>query len=341
MSFWKKLLPIGNEKVILCPYCLGETHYKGTIDQCGNQNCKGKLPPQYVQKYESALPFFVQIIGWSSVGKTVYLLALTYMLMNMDKFWLNFYSDPLTETSFEYVKSVREFKKKGSTPVPTQRNLQEPYIMLMPNMDRWGGRSLIMRDVAGEHFHDFIIDDEALKALPYLMHVPTTFFMISLSDMDPGGIHENKQINDLISNYVNSMSAYNRRFHDTRHNIVLVLSKADELGDRLPDQLKRYLLEDPLQAATKENIAPRPLGVSGMETYINEMRSTSRHIQMWVETLRGGRATVAMARDNNIHLEFSLVSSSGSRAESGSFVNDLTPMRVLDPFFWALDFQSK
>lgn len=73
-------------------------------------------------------------IGWSAVGKTVYLQALTLMLMQMGKFWRDYSYSPLTEQTLGYVQNVREFLSKGAMPPPTQLALQEAYIMLLLGM---------------------------------------------------------------------------------------------------------------------------------------------------------------------------------------------------------------
>lgn len=45
--------------------------------------CGQRLPIQYVNNYDEQPPTFVQVLGWTGVGKTVFLQAMTLMLKRM------------------------------------------------------------------------------------------------------------------------------------------------------------------------------------------------------------------------------------------------------------------
>jgi len=165
-------------KSVICPFCLTENHYTNSIKEC--MKCGHELPLLYVNNYLQALPFFVQLIGWSRAGKTVYLQSLALMLMNMERFWgHNYVCSPLTNPTLEFMKDVNKFGIEGEMPFPTQVRLHDAFVFMLQGMERWGSRTLITRDVAGENFSFLSFP---LEFMPYLIHVPITLMMISIRD---------------------------------------------------------------------------------------------------------------------------------------------------------------
>jgi hypothetical protein len=324
-------------KQILCPYCLTEIRYRKEVTECANPKCAKELPIQYIQNYERAAPFFVQLIGWSAVGKTVYLQALTLMLMQMGKFWRNYSYSPLTEQTLGYVQNVREFLSKGAMPQATQLALQEAYVMLLLGMSRWGGRTLVSRDVAGEVFNKFQFP---VEYTPYLLHVPTTFLMVSLHDLKE---FPEKSMDQLMTSFIETMAKYERGFRKEQRKLVVVFSKADKIFDELPFSLQEYLQTDPLLTALNLRQPVQPLTGFGMQRYMENLANVSRQIEDWISEESAGRNLIMQARNNNIQLEFTIVSSTGADVDTSSNTLGVTlqPTRVLDPYFWALDFQSE
>ena len=330
--FWRR-------KRILCPYCLTEIRYRNEIKKCASNKCGEELPIQYVQNYERASPIFVQIIGWSRVGKTTYLQALTLMLMQMGQFWRQNYSyAPLTEATLGYVRNVRQFMESGKMPNPTQLALQDAYMMLLLGMDRWGGRTLVTRDVAGEHFNNL---NFPLEYVPYLLHVPTTFLMISPDDLKDS----NMAMDDLMNSYIDTMARHDSNFRKQHRKVIVVLSKADKIIDQLPLNLQEYLQNDPMLMALDSYQSVEPLGSAGMQDYMDKLERVSQVIQDWMSKDVRGYNLISLANNNNIELKFTLVSSTGGEvadsAENQETIAALEPTRVLDPYFWALDFQSR
>jgi hypothetical protein len=75
---------------------------------------------------------------------------------------------------------------------------------------------------------------------------------------------------------------------------------------------------------------------------MNKLKNISDETKEWVKDLEGGRTLVALAANENIELRFCLVSSTGGAVDENNRMKiSVTPTRVLDPFFWALEFQSK
>lgn len=327
--FWRR-------KRILCPYCLTQIRYRNDIKTCVNSECEIELPPQYVQNYDRASPIFMQMIGWSSVGKTTYLQSLTLMLMQMGKFWRQKYANAsLTDPTLGYVRNVRQFLQDGQMPRPTQLDLQEAYIMLLLGMERWGGRTLVTRDVAGEHFNNLQFP---VEYVPYLLHVPTTLLMISPDDLKKS----NMAMDDLMSSYIETMARHDANFRKVRRNVVIVLSKADLIFNELPPHLQEYLQSDPMLMALNAYQDVESLGAAQMQDYMNKLARVSIAIKDWIGQDPAGQNLIMLAKSNNIRLEFTIVSSTGAEVgDDQEMAVDLQPTRVLDPFFWALEFQSR
>jgi hypothetical protein len=95
------------QKKIMCPYCLTEINSRTEVDTC--PSCKAIFDPLYIEKYTEAPPCFAQIIGWSQVGKTVFLQSLTLLLSKIGNYWhQNYYNAAETEETLVYTRNVNE-----------------------------------------------------------------------------------------------------------------------------------------------------------------------------------------------------------------------------------------
>jgi hypothetical protein len=328
MSFFSFLQ--GNS--VICPFCLTENRFSSKIDNC--LKCKLELPVQYVNNYNHALPFFVQLVGWTRVGKTVYLQSLTLMLKRMERFWGNDYViSPLTESTREFMKNVKTYEVDGAMPIPTQVKLHDAYVMLLQGMERWGGRTLVTRDVAGENFFNLQFP---LEYMPYLVHVPTTLMMISLPDL----YKEKKlSVDDLMNSFVDTLARNRRNYRSENLKVIIVLSKADKFKNDLPIDLREYLESDPFNIRSNNN---KFVDWNFMNDYMNKLYKTSGKLKDWFTSQPGGQMLVNKAAREGLSLEFTLVSSTGADpGQDAKMLVDINPLRVLDPYFLALDFYSK
>jgi hypothetical protein len=225
--------------------------------------------------------------------------------------------------------------------------------MQLEHMVRWSNRTLVMRDVAGEHFgaHKFPIEQT-----PYLLHVPTTLMMISIADLkkqnsaQEGEIdgerlkNQNFTMDELMSSFIHTLMKNDRDYGKVRRKVVVVLSKADQIKEELPEKLRRYLEEDPIEALINTASDDQGMSELDMEKYMLHLGEISNEIQAWVKNYtEGGSTLIALAKNENIELRFTLVSSTGRpvRADNNQLDATMNPIRVLDPLFWALEFQSK
>jgi hypothetical protein len=322
---------------VLCPYCLHENQFRQPITACQNQKCKKQLKAEYVENLDLNPPFFTQIIGWSNVGKTVYLQSLTYALMKLGKLWKRSYAPaPLTNETLTYVQNVRTYMNDGKLPRPTQMKIQDAYIMQLSGMERWGSRTFVLRDVPGEVFNTL---DIPIDYTPYLMHVPTTLLMVSLADLKTD---RKRGMEDLINSYIHTIIEHDRDSRRHTRNVVVVLSKADLIINDLPVALRTYLADDPVIAVIESDAPVSPWDSKQMQLYMDKLNQTSSIIESWIGNLDGGQVLINRAKNNNIRLKFTIISSTGSQpGNNQEMLIKIQPWRVLDPFFWALDYQSQ
>jgi hypothetical protein len=290
----------------------------------------------YVDQYKQNPPFFTQVLGWSQVGKTVFLSALTMMLDMMSNVWPQYSPLAATEATQRYVQQINEYYQTGEMPPPTPLGEQEVYVMILRNMERWGGRTLVTRDCAGEIFDNLEIP---IEQAPFLLNAPTTFMLVSLSDMLQSG---GKSINMLMENYITTLKKHRVNLKKEPRKLVVVLTKADRMLDELPANLRNYLIDDPLWAAVKTH-STQQMDSRAMAEYMEIMGRVSDAISEWIQQRDPrGKVFVRLAQSENIEMRFSLISSTGSDVgEDGVLPVAMEPRRVLDPYFWALELQSK
>jgi len=257
------------------------------------------------------------------------------MLVKMSQVWPRYSHSAATDSSQIRVREVNQFLAQGEMPPITQVGEQEIYVMLLRNMERWGGRTLVLRDCAGEIFDTMEVPvDQA----PFLLNTPTTLMFISLPDIPHS---EGRTIDQLLNNYLNTLMKNRVDFGKERRKLVCVLTKADLIED-LPKNLRNYLINDPLWAAVNTRGAVPQMDNQSMQKYLETMKRVSDAIEAWIQQEAQGRTFVRLAKDKNIDLRFSLISSTGAAVDSsGSMLENLSPRRVLDPFFWAVELQSK
>jgi len=317
---------------IICPFCLAEIRGGKKLESC--PRCKMDLPVQYVNDYNENPPFFAQVFGWSQVGKTVFMSALTLMLVKMSKVWPRYAHSAATDASQRKVQEIHELLAKGKMPEMTQLGSEEVYIMLLRNMERWGGRTLVTRDCAGEIFDNLEVPvDQA----PYLLNAPTTFMLVSLPDLVDSG----RSMEMLMNNYINTLMKHGVDFSKERRKLVVVFTKADIIQN-LPANLRNYLIKDPLWAAINTRGSVEQLDAAAMQEYLEIMGRVSEAISDWIQQEASGKAFVRLAEIKKIDIRFSLISSTGADVgEDKVMPVTLAPRRVLDPYFWALELQSR
>lgn len=327
-------MAFGTLSQMICPYCLADIrNSRRPLERCPRADCKQDFPRSYIEKYQQHPPFFVQVFGWTGVGKTVFLAALSLMLRRMANAWPHYTCTAITDPSQGQLQALEEdFWAKGQMPPATQLGRQDTFMLLLERMPLWGGRTLVIRDCAGEIFDTMQIPvDQA----PYLLHVPTTFMCISLPDLAHTA---GRSMDMLLTNYIETLLRHQVNFTTEQRSLVVVLTKADAISG-LPIHFQHYVTTDPLWEAVQTG---HRLDDGAMVEYLETMGRMSDALGEWIQRDAAGRNFVRLAASHHITLRYALISSTGRPISVDTpLVASLTQRRVLDPYFWALELQSR
>jgi len=271
------------------------------------------------------------------VGKTVFLSALTLMLRKMSKVWPGYAFSPANEVASQKLEEINKYLATGTMPSLTQMGMSDIYIMMLQNMARWGSRALVTRDCAGEVFDNFQVP---VEQAPYLLHAPTTLMFVSLPDLRAR--EDGKSVDMLMQSYINTLRNGNVDLTREHRKLVVVLTKGDLLED-LPANLQNYLMSDPIWSAVNSRGTVYQLGGMEMARYMEKMARVSDAIRAWLLAGDGSWANFDnLAQSRKIDVRYSVISSTGGPVgEDNALPTALMPYRVLDPYFWALEFQSQ
>ena len=294
MSFLKKLLPTTSENHLYCPKCLTRYEVSDSMidilkvngcmaqltkgDEEGAEVCDYEFPLQYLNNVESTSPLFVQVFGWTKHGKTVFLDSLRLMLLDMGKMWSGFNYQAVTEMDIEKDRELRAYLRRGYMPESTQlltRQQNQSYIMQLRRIPRYGNRSLIIMDHAGERFEHF---DVPTGEIPFLLHTPTTFMIASIPEIEKQG--QGHSIDQLLNIYIETMLRNGIDFNKQRRKLIIVLTMAD-LITQLPPHLRRYLSSDNIWSQLRSR-KPASMGDVEMAAYLERMQWVSDEIRYWM-----------------------------------------------------------
>ena len=317
-------------KSISCPHCLAKIVYRSSIRTCPNNECNEIIPPLYQENYSSHPPLFIPIIGWSNVGKTVYLNSLSIMLSHLSKMFSNYFVTPANEVSLQMFRNSNEFIKTGRLPAVTQLTPQDAVIFLLSKLPRWKSRSLVFRDCAGEVFNSFDIN---IDFTPYLPHSSIAMMFFSLTDND-----QNIGIDMLLNRYIHTLFMLEKSPREFPRNVIVVVTKGDLIED-MPSSIKHYLVNDPIWVRLNKS-KPDFISISDLENYLQIMNNINEEIRKWFASFPSGSNFINMANFYNINLKFSIISSTGQEINTDEVIPMITPQRVLDPLFWALETSS-
>lgn len=322
---------------IQCPRCLGRVRVPANVEKvliC--KECKFAIPFAYVRDFKQTPSVFVQLFGLPAAGKTTFLDMLRLHLYDLDRAWgaAGFYAQPITQLDMDHRAILMNERAQGIMPGSTpkrDRNQNEVYIMSLVHMVRWGSRFLVLMDHSGEFFGRLIID---VEEIPFLQHTPVTILLLSLPDL----LREGKTVDALATSYITSLELSGVDFAKERRQLIVVFSKAD-LITNLPPELRDYLGRDTTYLSLKNQRRNFKISEAEIDNYILQMSTMSDVIRKWVGTqIRGGAAMLNMLDDKGIVTRFTVMSATGHPLSGGGKALEPTPRRVLDPFFWVLEY---
>lgn len=317
---------------LICPTCLTGMRSRKEIETC--IECKEEIPQLYRSlDGQRSKPLFIQIVGWSSVGKTFYLEALYEISRRMGRRWKNFFGRVMNQEALDYFRTVREARSSGRIAPPTPRGQKSVHILGWHNMVRWANRTLVTRDCAGEHFINLEFDDDQAM---FIARVPTTFLMIDLTKAASG-----PSMDELLNSYVATLNARKIDVRKQLRRVVVILSKGDVIPE-LPENVRGYLASDPIRLQDPQQaLETHRLDEEGMQRYLETMGHVSRELKDWLCRRDDAHNLARMADEYNITLRFTVVSSTGDDVEGLDRIDFVPkPMRVMDPIFWAFHFEE-
>ena len=322
---------------IQCPRCLRQVRVPSNVEKflvC--KACQFAIPIAYISGYKRTPPVFVQLFGLTAAGKTTFLDMLRLYLYDMDRVWRSagFFAQPITQLDLDHRAVLLTERDQGIMPGSTpkrDRNQNEVYIMSLTHMERWSSRFLVLMDHSGESFGPLLINAEDI---PFLQHTPVTILLLSLPDLP----REGKRVNDLVTSYITTLESYKVNFAKERRQLIIVFSKADLIPD-LPRELNDYLSNDNIYTALRDPQQNFQMGAVEMDNYIRGMHYISDITQRWVyDRVLSGPAMLHMLNDKRITTRFTVMSATGHQIFAGGNTLVPAPRRVLDPFFWVMEF---
>ncbi len=318
---------------VICPFCLKPHDFTASLI-CPDY--KAETPAVYVKEYNRVPPLWLVTIGFSRHGKSCYLNALTRLLEEISRVWSGVYYRPLDQYTFQTIQQIRRDAQSGAKPIKTPLGeVTRPMLLSVYDLPRAGSRCLVMYDVPGE-VYDSLTDLKDYVAS--IKQVTTTWFLVSLSDLEIG--HEGKNITDLFSVYLSGME---RMRADLRgRNLIVVYTKGDKFVPR-EREIRSYLMDDPLRGLLSPDTGEGSTPQVNLAEYLESMRSMSDQLEEYTrQRVKGGAAFINMVKANGMNLVFSVVSALGQDPDASAQSMELTPvpMRVIDPFLWAITLES-
>ena len=189
-------------------------------------------------------------------------------------------------------------------------------------------------DHAGEQFGKLVVD---VKEIPFLQHTPVTILLLSLPDLT----RDKKRVDNLINSYITSLEENRVNFAKERRQLIIVFSKADLIPD-LSSELNDYLSRDTIYMSLSNPQQTTVFGEAEVDSYLKWMMYISDRIRQWVrEKVPSGPALLHMLDDKGIATRFTVMSATGHPLSGGGSTLAPTPRRVLDPFFWVLEYYKQ
>lgn len=333
----------GYKDKVECPFCRNNVEIDAR--KCGS--CHSDVPRIYSENFKRAAPVSVPLVGGSNHGKTVFLFGLVHTLSELShpKIWDKFNTRPANPFTENLTIEINKAKAENRKPFPTNPGERErdwrmepteAGIMLLNSMPLWGSRTLVLRDVGGELYEEFVFHESQRE---FCQKSPCAIMVLDPTDLTRS---PEFAMNTMLNRYINSLEESGIKVEKEARKIVIVISKADALRDSLPPHLTEYVESDPIRDIVDKGGANTTLTLNNpasMHEYVRGgLVTLDEHLRNWVCTLRGGNELIALANQYGIQLRFTLTSAWGDDPDQ---ITRMQPKRVIDPFLWLLEFYSE
>lgn len=333
-----------------CPKCWSALEIDAA-SRCGA--CRYEPPKRYEEACRAAPILPILAVGFSQSGKTHLLATLTLMLQELSEFLPVAPYEILDAETQTLSQSWSNLRERQQVLEKTQHGSKHHVLVLkgqgFPTLQP---RTLILYDMAGEHFHN--IGDSHLASLKALADTSTIWFVVSVFDMqknrhvdhmsedvaNSGNDHPiGVRLRSLFESYAAAMDAMNASL--TGRNALLVFTKGDGGSwGPIEGSIDDYLRDNPIDPNKPQYQEDFDLNmyVKGMEEISNQLEEFARS----PENLPGGRTFLELVKSRGMRIKCCVTSALGAEP-SESRVTDTrytsTPWahaRVLDPLIWTL-----
>jgi hypothetical protein len=298
-------------------------------------------PPDETVPPPDPLPS-LEVFAQPGHGKTTYLWSILFILQKMILFWPNYDYSAQDDETQEILEKINNHIHEGLLP---REQGEARYDLRIQNMERWGQKNLTVWDWPDSVF---ATGNNGTRTEEVNWNSPA-LWLVSLPDLK-GRAPET--LGGLFDKLIRKRIRAGHSANPQAFRLVVVLTKGDSMPD-LPPPLRQYLKEDPLWkdvqkapllSAQPQGIAAgssHALGSESLGLYLGTLSRVHEMIQEWIGGSLAGSMLIRRAREYHVDLRFSIISSTGSGAVAGETLQlPWTPRRVLDPLFWALEFDS-
>jgi parallel beta-helix repeat protein len=290
----------------LCPHCLEtrdlrEVHDpgRGPVLRCDNPACDDPIVPRlYGEDYAAHPPVPVGVVALSGHGRATFLDALAGEIEAAGARWAD------ARFSFTWLGEGKPRGPRARTPREEGRTaFGRPRVLRLSGVPRVGGCQLVLSDGGGEVFLDPAAPADAAR------HIRRSSAVVWLLSLKPGDPYNSP---DDVGR---AMAAYLRAVSRSDQNLLLVLTKGDELLRR-PD----------LPGSAREALAMDDCSPCG--PVWSTLERVSADLENWLRSDRCGyRHLVELARSRFKAVRYCVASARGQPpCES--------PRGVLTPLLW-------
>lgn len=305
----------------VCPYCLTEQkkfESRGKPLKYNCSECKSIIPRSYAEMVEIPRAS-VGLVGFSGHGKTVYLTSLFSTLSKLSRYWNGYYYRSLDDYTHNLLYEKVPAFDSGELPDSTPANFPHPAIIQYNKIPTYKNSFINFYDTAGETYNDV---EGIQRNGRFVANSNVIFFIISIEDCEFEDLDDG--MCKLLDTYITAVYENLSIDLKTKQEIVVVFTKADLIMDKLPEQLKEWLLQGEVDN----------YGINVDETVLN-VNYHSGLIAAWLSGELKCDRFMNMLNDNFIDVKYTIVSSTGLGGDESEIPN---PLRVVDPFFAILKY---
>lgn len=306
---------------ILCPYCLAQRTIsvkkddnKTSYYSCSD--CNAIIPREYAENHTTPVEV-ISAVGFRGHGKTLYFSSLFYSVNKLASLWPGFYSFASDERSLDTINDNITKLKKGTLPPPNPASFPIPTNVRFCNIPTLGTRFFLFYDTGGE---TYTRASKLIKYAGFVKRSRTVILLISLEDLDYDGL----KMHELLSTYTQGLIELGG--NPKAQHLLVVFSKGDLLGAKFA---KRQKIKDYLDTGGLEHLEN-----INMKDYIAQMSRVSTLLRRFARKELNAAQFISFAVDQFKSLDFSIISSLGSKPAGSRLQVEITPRRIFDPLFW-------